>query len=202
MKALCVLYIPALVMSFALVVTDRLTRFCTENLNKDAIIKEWIDEKGLTPTSFRQMDVGGGRDDEPNDRVQYTEFLLGMVTYFHEAYGKIPDAPLVGMLKEKFDDLACDTPGYICEEDVATYQRQLREERDREGSVTKTIDLDGFFEVLLLHFDEIPMKDRNARKVHKEISKMFKDKRCSKGTMPYTVGDDELLIQELIRRLK
>lgn len=203
-KAICVVYIPALVISFALFVTDKLTHFCTEHLDKDTLIKEWIDEKGLTIEGFRTLDIGSDK------KVQYTEFLLGMVNYFHKAYGKIPDKRLVEQLKEKFEDLDCDGTQDISENDISTYQKQLRDAKDGKNTSAK-VNLNGFFEMLLLHFDEIPPRDRDAKRIHVVICEMFEERLKeggengdleTEGTVAYTAGNEDAVVGEFIERLK
>ena len=68
-----------------------------------------------------------------------------------------------------------------------------------------------------MHFDEIPVRDRDVKKIHEGVKGMFEERSRSGGRtmtfggddepvkeelrMTYSVGDDGPMMKELIRRL-
>jgi len=146
MKLLCVFYIPALVITCAVLVLDTLTDWFTARFDKDSIIENWIKTH-----AFRRLKKVDFNNDE---RVEYHEFLLGMVNYFHKTHQKIPDKFLFERLKSKFDELDVSKTGKINENDIEQYQMK-----------TRIISLGGFFEIMLLHFTELPLNKIPTEKV-------------------------------------
>eukprot|EP00567_Pseudictyota_dubia_P010618 CAMPEP_0197446662 /NCGR_PEP_ID=MMETSP1175-20131217/11555_1 /TAXON_ID=1003142 /ORGANISM="Triceratium dubium, Strain CCMP147" /LENGTH=399 /DNA_ID=CAMNT_0042977809 /DNA_START=120 /DNA_END=1319 /DNA_ORIENTATION=- len=201
MRIFCIFYIPALVMSFALIVLNWLTNKCTEGLDKDTLIENWINDNYLGPEGFKKMDYNG------NGELDRNEFLVGMVKYCNDVFGKLPDRFLVEKLESKFEEIAKIAEidyKTICLEDVEKYKEYIdeksatlkkKEEEEAEIKMDE-ISLDTFFTEMLMHFDKIPVSDRDPKAVYSVLVEMHQKER------PTSSIKESILIDELKKELK
>mmetsp|Transcript_13224 Transcript_13224/g.24624 ORF Transcript_13224/g.24624 Transcript_13224/m.24624 type:complete len:198 (-) Transcript_13224:185-778(-) len=174
---------------------------CYWSLDKDTLIENWINDNYLGPEGFKKMDYNG------NGELDRNEFLVGMVKYCNDVFGKLPDRFLVEKLESKFEEIAKIAEidyKTICLEDVEKYKEYIdeksatlkkKEEEEAEIKINE-ISLDTFFTEMLMHFDKIPVSDRDPKAVYSVLVEMHQKER------PTSSIKESILIDELKKELK